>query len=217
MENDGKLDGGMDKGTLKRRNIRTGITTIVVAAGMMVFAFAAAPLYSIVCAKLGWEGTPKRAVEASTNVVDIPITVRFDANIDKALPWKFAPVEKSVRVKLGETKTVFYRATNTSDQAMVGTATFNVTPEKIGQYYNKVACFCFQEQVLQPGQTAELGVTFFVDPAMAQNATTEEVRTITLSYTFFKSADGLPQTDSAAAEASVKLTAEPLKTAAKVN
>jgi cytochrome c oxidase assembly protein subunit 11 len=211
----------MDQRKLKRRNLMLGASVIGVAGLMVGFAFAAVPLYRVVCEKLGWDGTPQRAAEASKNVTDIPVTVRFDANIEKALPWKFQPMEKSVTLKLGETKTVFYRATNTSDRPATGTATFNVTPDKTGQYFNKLECFCFQEQTLQPGQSVDMGVTFFVDPKMATDVNTEEVRTITLSYTFFKSMNGAPQSigdkDSAAAANKVKLTAAPASGAASVN
>ena len=177
----------MDQKKLSRRNALLGAATLAVSGAMVGFAFAMAPLYSIICEKLGWEGTPQRASAPSSEISNVPVTVRFDANTDKQLKWKFAPVERAVTMNLGETKTIFYRATNMSDQPMTGTATFNVTPEKTGQYFNKLECFCFQEQTLQPGQTVDMGVTFFVDPALVKDANANEVRTITLSYTFFKS------------------------------
>ena len=177
----------MDQKKLNRRNALLGTATLAVAGGMIGFAFAMVPLYSIICEKLGWEGTPQRASAASSVISDTVVTVRFDANSEKQLKWKFQPVERAVTMKLGETKTVFYRATNMSDEIVTGNATFNVTPEKTAQYFNKLECFCFQEQTLAPGQTVDMGVTFFVDPALLKNTTANGVRTITLSYTFFKS------------------------------
>jgi cytochrome c oxidase assembly protein subunit 11 len=207
----------MDKHKLNRRNARLGIAVLAVSGSMLGLAFAMAPLYSIICQKLGWEGTPQRAEAASTNITEIPVNVRFDANTDKRLPWSFHPVEKSVQLNLGETRTIFYRAVNNSDRAITGTATFNVTPEKAGIYFNKVACFCFEQQVLEPGQSVDMGVTFFVDPEMAKDSNTDDVHTITLSYTFYRSLnDGSAEGTSAQADPG-KLTLEPVSGPASVN
>lgn len=209
----------MDKGKLKRRNALLGSVVMAASVGMLGFAFAMVPLFKIVCEKLGLDGTPQRAYAAPAQVADVPVTVRFDANTDKDLHWRFQPMQKSVELKLGETKTIRYIATNTADHATTGTATFNVTPEKTGQYFNKLECFCFQEQTLQPGQSVEMAVTFFVDPEMVKNHTTDEVRTITLSYTFYKSMNGLPADNSgdAAGADTVKLSAAPVSGALKIN
>src|SRR5690606_27817556 len=112
---------------------------------------------------------------------------------NQALPWSFRPVERAVTVKLGETALVSYHAENRGRQRLVGTATFNVTPDRAGRYFNKIECFCFTEQALEPGQSVDMPVAFFVDPAMAEDPAMEDVQTITLSYTFFQAAGATPQ------------------------
>ena len=177
---------------LKRRNVMTAATALAVVGVMIGFAYASSPLFSIVCRILGINGATQIATEAPRVISDVPVTVRFDSNTDPALPWEFKPDQKSVTLKMGETATVTYHAKNLSNRAIAGTATFNVTPEKIGIYFNKMGCFCFQETVLQPGEQLSLPVTFFVDPEMLKDERANEVRTVTLSYTFFPSANGVP-------------------------
>ena len=183
----------MDKGELRRRNIRLGTTALAVVAGMVGLSFAFVPFYDAFCRALGLDGTTQIAATNTTTATNIPITVRFDANVDNALPWEFYPVDESVTLNVGETQTIHYVAKNISNVPTTGTAMFNVTPEKTGLYFNKIDCFCFQEQTLQPGETADMAVSFFVDPDMIENATTNEVRTITLSYTFFRSLEDMMQ------------------------
>ena len=176
-----------DEQNLERRKATTAIIAVGVVAGMVGLAFASAPLYRVMCKTLGLGGATQVATTDSKTVSQEPVTVRFDANTDPHLPWEFKPEQKAVTVKFGETATIKYRAKNLSDHTIVGTATFNVTPEKVGIYFNKLACFCFQETTLAPGEEVELGVTFFVDPDLLQDEYANEVRTLTLSYTFFPS------------------------------
>ena len=189
----------MTQPNLQRRKIATAAVTMAVVAGMVGLAFASVPLYRLVCSALGLGGTTQIATTAPTSISDVMMTVRFDANTDKQLPWDFKPNQKSVDLKLGETTMISYHARNDADYAVKGTATFNVTPEKIGQYFSKLECFCFQEQTLAPGEEADFWVKFFVDPALLQDKTANEVRTITLSYTFFQAMNQAPAQDEAMA------------------
>lgn len=190
----------MDQGELRRRNTRLAATAFAVVAGMVGLSFAFVPFYDAFCRALGLDGATQIADAPSTVVTDVPVTVRLDANVDGALPWNFYPAERSVTLNIGETRTIHYVAKNTSDVATTGTAMFNVTPEKAGLYFNKIDCFCFQEQTLRPGETVDMAVSFFVDPDMIENNTTDEIRTITLSYTFFRSLEDMMLEESAKAE-----------------
>ncbi len=187
----------MNDSDLKQRNTKLALTAFAVVAGMIGLSFAFVPFYDAFCRALGINGATQIADAPSDSVIDVPVTVRLDSNVDKALPWEFYPVEKSVTLKIGETYTVHYVAKNISDKPTTGTATFNVTPEKAGLYFSKIDCFCFQEQLLQPGESVDMAVSFFVDPDMIDNETTEEIRTITLSYTFFRSLEDMTLEESA--------------------
>lgn len=192
------------------RKLRTSANATALSLGIVVvamggLAFASEPLYRIFCSVTGYGGTTQVA-EAPVKTEGEPtsdqvITVQMDASVNSELSWKFKPLQRDVKLKPGEEVLAFYEATNNSDKPIVGTATFNVTPYKAGIYFNKIQCFCFTEQVLRPGETAQLPVTFFVDPEMLKDESTSDVRTITLSYTFFKSKDqaALKNLDTAAA------------------
>ncbi len=167
-------------------NRRTGVTLLGVAACMVGLSFAAVPLYRIFCQVTGFGGTPLRASVVNEVILDETITVTFDASTETGMPWVFRPVQKNMEIPIGETGLAFYSAHNPTDRPVAGTAVFNVTPFKVGPYFVKIDCFCFQEQVLQPGETVDMPVTFYVDPEIRDDRSTEEVKGITLSYTFYE-------------------------------
>jgi cytochrome c oxidase assembly protein subunit 11 len=168
------------------RHLRVALSCFLLVAGMTGLSFAAVPLYRLFCEVTGYGGTTRRAELPSGGVVDRPITVRFDANTASDLRWDFQPVQREITLRIGENSLAFYRATNVSDAPVTGTATFNVTPEIAGSFFNKVECFCFAEQTIQPGQSVEFPVSFFVDPAILNDPDAKRLQEITLSYTFFK-------------------------------
>jgi cytochrome c oxidase assembly protein subunit 11 len=158
-------------------------------AGMVGLSFAAVPLYRMFCQATGYAGTTQRADTAPKDILDRTVTVRFDANVDPKLPWKFVPEQRHVDVRIGESALVFFKAINISDKPITGTAGFNVAPQAAGRYFNKIQCFCFTEQKLAPGQSVEMPVTFFVDPKFAEDDSTMNIPEITLSYTFYRNDD----------------------------
>ena len=178
--NDGINNGS---GRVSNKAVAFGATAVVVF--MLGLSFAAVPLYRIFCQVTGFGGTTQRAEAGSDEILARKITVRFDSNVAKELPWKFAPVERTIDIKIGETALIYYRATNLSDKPVIGTASFNVTPEVAGSYFSKIECFCFTEQRLAPGQSVKMPVRFFVDPEITRDVSTMDIKEITLSYTFF--------------------------------
>jgi len=168
------------------RNARTAWKLVLVVGGMLGMAYAAVPLYEAFCKATGFGGTPLVAQEGERPVIGRTVEVRFDSNVDPNLAWRFEPVEREVKVHLGEEKLVFFRATNLSQRPIVGTATYNVTPERTAGWFNKIQCFCFTEQLLAPGQSVDMPVVFFVDAEMAKDRRYDDIRTITLSYTFYE-------------------------------
>jgi cytochrome c oxidase assembly protein subunit 11 len=170
-----------------KANMRVAILSAGVVVGMVGLAFASVPLYSLFCRVTGFGGTTQRAEHAPAEAGERIVTVRFNADIAGTnLPWTFAPVEREVKVRVGEETLIHYRATNHGSEPVIGTATFNVTPAKAGVYFQKIACFCFSEQRLEPGESIEMPVSFFVDPDIVKDPNTRTVETITLSYTFFR-------------------------------
>ena len=173
---------------MAKARTRNGITAALlfsVAGGMVGLAFASVPLYQLFCRVTGFGGTPKIVAAAPAAPSEKTITVRFDANVNPALPWRFGPEQLEIRVKAGAPTIVFYKAVNQSDGPTAGTASFNVTPYKAARYFSKIDCFCFSEQRLEAGEEASMGVEFFVDPGIFTDPNTRDVTTITLSYTFF--------------------------------
>ena len=160
---------------------------VAVLAVMIGITSYSVTLYRLFCQATGAGGTTQRVATGSTHQTTRAVTVFFDTSVAPNLPWKFEPSQRFVHVHLGEDSMAFFDATNQSDQDIVGHATFNVTPEKVGLYFKKIQCFCFNEERLHPGEHAKMPVTFFVDPKMALDPDTADVHEITLSYTFFQS------------------------------
>ena len=178
------------------RNTRTLIPLVGVAFVMVGLSFAAVPLYDWFCRVTGYGGTITQADQGADQVLDRTITVRFDANTDRGMPWEFKPVQQTMEVRIGETGLAFYEASNPTSRTVAGTASYNVAPFSAGGYFSKIDCFCFTEQVLAPGQTVQMPVTFFVDPEIVADDEAKLVHTITLSYTFHETE--LPEQDAAA-------------------
>lgn len=168
------------------RDRTVALTCVGVVAAMLGMSYAAVPLYQIFCQVTGYAGTTQVAVKPSDNVVDKLLTMRFDANVSSKLGgWDFKAKQSKFDVRYGENALAYYTATNTSDRPITATATFNVTPEVAGVYFNKIECFCFTEQTLAPGESVEMPVSFYVDPQMLQDKDADHIKQLTLSYTFF--------------------------------
>ena len=174
------------------RHRYTALLAGVVVLGMLGLSFAAVPLYKAFCQATGFGGTTQVAEKAPTKPGTRKLVVRFDNNVASGLPWHFEPETPSVTLRTGETATVFYKVTNLSDRPTAGLASYNVSPDQAGSYFNKLACFCFSEQHLGPHETAEWPVVFFLDPALETDETMANVGGVTLSYTFFAVKDDKP-------------------------
>jgi cytochrome c oxidase assembly protein subunit 11 len=182
----------------------TGLGVAAIALAMLGLAFASVPLYRIFCQATGFGGTTQRAAEGSApGATGQVIKVRFDSNVAPDLPWKFEPVERTRTIRLGERKLAFFRATNLSDHPITGVATFNVSPDTAGQYFVKIQCFCFSAQTLQPGETVDMPVSYYVDPAIREDDSAKRIDEITLSYTFFPREEEQPKNTAETAAASV--------------
>jgi cytochrome c oxidase assembly protein subunit 11 len=169
---------------------RHGVVALALAglvATMLGLAFASVPLYRLFCQATGFGGVPQRADRAPNEILDRTIRIRFDANVDRSLPWTFLPDQRVMDVKIGDTALAFFKATNNTDAAVTGRAVFNVAPELAGRYFTKIECFCFKQQTLAAHASAEMPVTFFVDPKIVDDEDTKSISEITLSYTFYRS------------------------------
>ena len=174
---------------LARKNGRVAMLMALVAIGMVGLAFASVPLYRLFCQVTGFDGTTRRvdatAAAAVAPVAGTSVSVRFDANISPDLMWRFQPVDTHRTVRIGERNMAVYTARNLTARPLTGTARFNVTPVQAGKYFNKIQCFCFTEQTLQPGQEMQMPVIFYVDPAILDDPDARNITEITLSYTFY--------------------------------
>ncbi len=168
-----------------KSNLRVALLAGGVALSMLGLAYASVPLYRLFCQVTGFGGTTQRAEAAPEKATEATVSVRFDANTSPALGWNFHAVQTAMKVKVGEQNMAHYRAVNTSDKPLTGTAVFNVTPVNAGIYFNKIQCFCFTEQTLQPGESVDMPVVFFVDPDMLDDPDAVNIKEITLSYTFY--------------------------------
>jgi len=171
---------------------------VSVVAGMTGLTFASPPLYRVFCGATGFGGATQRAQAAPEEVSDGLVRVSFDAQTAPGLDWEFRPLTPTVTVHPGAQTQIFFRAVNHSALPVTARAVYNVTPTKIGIYFDKLQCFCFSNQTLQPGQKVDMGVVFFVDPDMLKDPDTREVRSITLSYTMFRAANAPPPSAEAA-------------------
>lgn len=174
----------------RRAKATTAVVLVGVIGGMLGLTAAAVPLYQLFCQVTGYGGTTQQAQQAPGEASDRTVEVSFYADVDPELPWAFEPAQRAMTVRVGEQNLAFFRAENRSEQPIVGSAVFNVTPYKVGPYFTKIACFCFNEQTLQPGEAVDMPVSFYVDPAMLEDPDTEDVQAITLSYTFFMRGKG---------------------------
>lgn len=167
---------------------------------MLGASFAAVPLYRLFCQATGYGGTPQVAKSAPDLRGERTLTVHLDANIAPGLPWRFEPEASSVKARTGETVTVFYKLTNLSDEPTAGTAMYNVSPDAAGAWFNKIACFCFEELKVGPRESLDLPVVFFLDPQLEKDETMQKIEAVTLSYTFFGAKQNAPKAAAAAAQ-----------------
>ena len=196
----------------KGRNVLVAAMVLAVVAGMVGMSYAAVPLYRLFCQVTGFGGTTQVATVAASVVVTPgrAIRVTLDATVNSGLPWSFRPEKPYVDLKVGEQTLVSYVAQNLSDRSVTGVATFNVTPFKVGAYFDKIQCFCFNEQTLKPGERVLMPVVFFVDPAIIKDRNADDVTDIVLSYTFFRAEAPEPERREVRAPPSPATPAKPL-------
>ena len=181
-----KVEDTTSAAAMSARNRRVDAICAAVGAGMLRLAYASVPLYQLFCQVTGFGGTTQRADRPSASILERTMTVRFDANIGDGMPWDFEPVSEPQTLQIGENGLAFYRVTNRSNRTIVGSATYNVTPEQAGIFFNKLACFCFTEQRLEPGESLDMPVSYFIDPEIVKDPDASRLSTVTLSYTFYE-------------------------------
>jgi len=172
---------------IARKNRRLGVAAFGFVAFMVGVSFAAVPLYDLFCRATGFAGTPMIGQAAPATPGTAMVTVRFNAQTQPNLPWRFNPQQTSMQLRVGEEALAFYIARNTGTASATGISTYNVSPDIAAKYFNKTACFCFEEQTLEPGQQVDMPLAFWVDPRIAEDPATRDIRTITISYNFFRS------------------------------
>ncbi len=170
---------------MQARNNKVALVCLGFCVVMVAMAYAAVPLYRLFCQVTGFGGTPQQVDMQATQIGERIITVRFDANTAGGLPWQFKPELRTINVKLGQMVEVNYLAHNQAENTTTGTSTFNVFPNEMGAYFNKIDCFCFTEQPLQAGETLKMPLLFYIDPEMDKDETLDKLKEVTLSYTFF--------------------------------
>ena len=171
---------------ISARNRKTGLIVLLVVMIMTGMAFASVPLYNLFCRVTGFGGTTQVANSVPDVILDRVVTIHFNSDVNQHLPWNFSPEQRKMKINVGQEGLINYYAQNTSNKPVAGTAVYNVTPPKAGKYFNKTQCFCFNEQILQPGERMNMPVLFFVDPSIADDPYMDDVQNITLSYTFFQ-------------------------------
>lgn len=169
------------------RNLRTALAALAFALGMLALGYASVPLYRLFCQVTGFGGTTQRVGEAQAAAVRVAaqtISIRFDGNVERGMPWTFGPEQVTQRVRIGQRTMAYFKARNDAKSAVTGIASFNVEPERAGKYFNKIHCFCFDRQTLAAGQVVDMPVQYYVDPAILSDPETRDIEQITLSYTF---------------------------------
>ena len=173
-------------------NLKITFSLIFVVCFMLFLSFAAVPLYKLFCQVTGYGGTPKIVnVEDKIKISEKKIKIEFNSDVNKKLNWSFNPEQRSIESKIGESVLAFYKAKNNGNESLTGIATYNVLPFEAGQYFNKVDCFCFENQTLEPGEEVLLPVNFYIDPKILDDPNVKHLNSIVLSYTFFQSDEDL--------------------------
>lgn len=175
----------MSKTDHTNNNNKFAIVLILLCFSMIILSFAAVPIYNLFCKVTGFAGTPQQSNISSSIKSNKRIIVEFDANVKNDLPWRFRPMQRRVELTLGENNLIFYEAENISNRDIIGTSVYNVTPNKAGQYFVKIHCFCFEEQLLKAGEKVLMPVSFYIDPGLEVDPEMSDVNIITLSYSFF--------------------------------